>query len=108
MAEESKDTQEISAETPIGKLAAKGVRLSDTVSLVSLLIITWIGSMMYYHMQQTADANQNIAGAIKEWSASLSANTKQTRKMTCILSAPQETREAEYNQPYSKCNQALW
>jgi hypothetical protein len=102
---ESNDVQEISAETPVGKLAAKGVRLSDTISLVSLLVVVWSGSMMYFHMQQTAEANQNIATALNKLSDNLVSNNRQTKKLTCILSAPPERREAEYNLPYSQCNQ---
>lgn len=98
--------QEITVKTAVGSLAAKGFRVSDTIGLMTLLVVVALGAIMFQHMQQTAEANQNIATAINKLTASTIDNTRQQKKQTCLFSMPIERREQEYSLPYSQCNQA--
>lgn len=102
MSEQDEGGQGIKIETALGKLTAKG---QDTIGLISLLMTVALGALFYQHMQQTVEANQNIATALNKQTASIDANTKQQKKQTCLFSMPIEKREQEYSLPYSQCNQ---
>lgn len=96
---------DVSVETALGKVAAKGVRVLDIISLLTLLgVVTmlWGGAQILRavsdHEMRTDTINVAISGAIKEASRS-------QRMMTCILALPQEKRELEFMQPNSWCKQ---
>ena len=102
MAEEQ--TQEVEISNPIlGRLAAKGVRVSDMIGLLTLCGVIGLGFLGYLtiessaaHKVETEKSNNNIAIAIKQ-----SASAQ--RMMTCIISLPQERREQEFMQANSFC-----
>lgn len=94
---------EISADTPIGKLAAKGMRISDLIGLFTLLgVVTmmWSGVQLVQsiteHEVQTHSTNKEIITSIKE-------AAKAQRMNTCILSVSQDKREQEFMQPNGFC-----
>lgn len=107
---------DIGVETPIGKLAAKGFRLSDLIALLTLVTVVSTlvivlqiartldaheshGSIRTKELSDTARINSDqLISSVKEW-------TKQQKKLVCILSIPQEKREKEYMSPDSFCNQ---
>lgn len=105
--------QDLAVETPVGKLAAKGFRVSDTIALLTLVGVAVLSTLMYMHMQQADQTNAALLGAIKQQTEVLGKLTEEQRtanrnlrKQTCLFSMPPERREAEYSQPYSQCNLA--
>lgn len=100
---EENNKQDISIETPIGKLAAKGVRVSDMIGIITMI---GVAAMLYLslktvdvmgeHKIETKHAMESVASSIKE-------NARAGRLMTCIISMPQERREQEFTQLNSFC-----
>lgn len=95
--------QDISLETPIGKLAAKGVRTSDLIGIITLLGVAATAYSSLQNAQAVTDhkieskaINESIANSIKE-------GAKAQRMMTCIISMPQERREKEFTESNSFC-----
>ena len=101
---EQEQTQDIEISNPIlGRLAARGVRISDLIALLTFVVVLATAVLVWQaseagtrHTAETADVNKAIAGSIKQ-----SASAQ--RLMTCIISLPQERREQEFTQPNSFC-----
>ena len=105
MALDDKNGFEVSADTWFGRIAAKGVRVSDLIALltllgvVSALYLVWMSlQVLSSHEHQANAVNQEIAASIKE------AGRAQ-RMMTCVISLSQEKREQEFMQQNSFCKQ---
>lgn len=99
------DRTEITADTPLGKIAAKGLKLQDTIALFILIgmIAVIAGGIQVYktivdHQTHTEGWEKTFISAIKEAAMA-------QRMQTCILSVPQEKREQEYMSPNSFCRQ---
>jgi len=100
----SEDTQDIEISNPVlGRLAAKGIHISDMIGLITLCIVVALGFFALYaydianaHRIETMKSSEQIAISIKQ-----SASAQ--RLMTCIISLPQERREQEFTQPNSFC-----
>lgn len=101
---EQEQTQEVEISNPVlGRLAAKGVRISDMIGLLTLIVVIAIGFLGWQtidalgtHKVEAAQSNTALTGAIKNLAQS-------QRMMTCILSQPQDKREQEFIQPNSFC-----
>lgn len=97
---------EINADIPVlGKLAAKGVRVSDLIALLTLL---GVAAMVFFSWQivKTIDLHEvGTHGSNVEMTNSIKEATKQQKKLTCLLSVSQDKREKEYMNPNSFCNQ---
>ena len=102
MADEN--TQDVEISNPVlGRLAAKGVRVSDMIGLLTFCGVLGLGFLGWQtmeavgsHKKETATSNENIAISIKQSAAA-------QRLMTCIISLPQERREQEFTQANSFC-----
>lgn len=112
----SEEQMDLGVETPFGKLAAKGFRISDLMTLCCLIVVVG-NAMMTLQIAKTLDNHEigshtratelanKSTDSTKELTASIKESTKQQKKLVCLLSIPQEKREKEYMQPDSFCNQ---
>ncbi len=99
------DGMEISADTPVGRLAAKGVRVSD---LIGLLTLMGVSGAIYFSWQtsQSLTEHEKQANVVSmEIATSIRDAARSQRMMTCILSVSQERREQEFMQPNGYCHQ---
>ncbi len=101
---EQEQTQDIEISNPVlGRLAAKGVRISDMIGLLTLMGVIVAGVLGW----QTFAAVGKQTAAAAESSQSIAVSIKQSasaqRLMTCIISLPQDRREQEFTQPNSFC-----
>jgi len=100
----AEDTQDIEISNPVlGRLAAKGIRVSDMIGLITLCIVLGLSFFAAYayeiagaHRAETVKSSEQISVSIKQ-------NASAQRLMTCIISLPQERREQEFTQPNSFC-----
>ena len=101
---EKEPTQDIEISNPmLGKLAAHGARISDLLTLITLVV----GSITLALVIRSNDgiAEQRTATAARY--ADLAKSTREQlmaqRLMTCIIAMPQERRETEYVHTNSFC-----
>ncbi len=105
MQHEEENDLEVSADTPIGRLAAKGLRVSDIIALLTLLGVC---GMVFVGLQITkllADHDLHSADIQGRFVNSIREAAMAQRMNTCILSLPQDKREQEYMQPNGFCRQ---
>lgn len=101
---EQESTQEVEISNPVlGRLAAKGIRISDMIGLLTLCGVIAIGFLGWITLDAVGKqavsserSNDAIASAIKQSAVA-------QRMTTCIISLPQERREQEFTQPNSFC-----
>jgi len=103
--EDENDRMEVSAETPLGKLAAKGFRVSDIISLLTLLGVAGILFFGWMIVQLLGQHNLDSNAAQNKFANALRESAQAQRMNTCILSLPQEKREQEYMQANGFCRQ---
>lgn len=89
---------EVSADTPIGKLAAKGMRVSDFIALLTLVGVCSTSFFMYQLSLTLANHEAISSSSQRQFATTI-------RLQTCILAMPQEKREQEYMSPNSFCRQ---
>lgn len=98
---------DVEANTPLGKLAAKGIRTSDLISFVgigAMCVMVW---QIFEHKADAAEGDKAVVQAIKENSRetanAIREQAKATQKIaenvciqTCVMIAPQDNRERVY------------
>lgn len=97
------DQQDVFVETPLGKLRARGVRVSDLIGLVTLCIC---GAILYFVLSahdSVAEQRRTTLIRYSELGAILKAQVQSQRLMTCIISMPDVRRQQEYADPNSWC-----
>ena|SRR3990167_7477658 len=98
--------QEIEISNPVlGRLAAKGVRTSDLIGLLTFCGVVGLGFIGWQtseatgaHKAETAQSNTALTGAIRDLAGA-------QKMMTCIIAQPQDKREREFTQENSLCRQ---
>ncbi len=101
MAEEQQD---IEISNPVlGRLAAKGIRVSDMIGLLTFVGVLWIGSIGWMTFDAVGKQEINAVKASDNIAASIKQSASAQRLMTCIISLPQDRREQEFTQPNSFC-----
>lgn len=103
---EQEPSQDIEISNPVlGKLAAKGVRTSDIIGLLTFCCVVGVGFVGWQistalgaHKIETAQSNAALVGAIKDLAGS-------QKLMTCIIAQSQDKREREFTQENSLCRQ---
>ena len=109
------DRQEIDISNPVlGRLAAKGVRISDLLGLFTFVGVVSIGFLIW----KTTDAAVVERGAIVKEVAAQRKESEETnraligvmknvatsnRMTSCIISQPQDKRERQFTEPNSLC-----
>ena len=97
--------QEVSISNPIlGTLAAKGVRVSDLIGLITLIAVTFLAFFIFKlsttletHIRDSSDIIKLIIDANNR-------NASAQRLMACILSKDQPRRESEFANINSFCH----
>jgi hypothetical protein len=90
---EKDSLQDVSIETPIGKLAAKGVRVSDTIGLLTFVAVALIALALYFHKDDADKATKEFTIAVKEQSQSNKEQAQGLRYMACIVAEDQKDRK---------------
>ena len=88
--------KEIEVETPIGKLAAKGIRISDIGMFFTMCAIGYLIAILSAH---TVDAKE----AMSDHTKAIRAMTRAQNLTTCIMVVPMEQRKKEFSDPNSFC-----
>ena len=101
----TEEQQDIEISNPVfGRLAAKGIRVSDMIGLLTLIGVLGIGFLGW----MTFDAVGKQGVEASKMSSNIAVSIKQSasaqRLMTCIISIPQERREQEFMQSNSFCS----
>ncbi|MBU2249143.1 MAG: hypothetical protein KKD77_20520 [Gammaproteobacteria bacterium] len=107
--------QEIDISNPVlGRLAAKGVRISDLLGLFTFIGVLSIGFFIWKssdaavvergaivkevaaQRKEANETNRELIGALKSVAIS-------NRMTSCIISQPQDKRERQFTEPNSLC-----
>ena len=95
--------QELSVSTPFGNLAAKGVRISDILTILGVTI----GVITLYFVLRSYDAageqRMITAQRYSELQQSMKKQVEAQTLMTCIFSVPESRRENEFTTANSYC-----
>ena len=109
------ERQEIDISNPVlGRLAAKGVRISDLLGLFTFIGVVAVGFLLWKvadaaSAERTAivkEAAEQRRGSDETNKALISAlkSVATAQKMTsCIISQPQDKRERQFTEPNSLC-----
>lgn len=84
-------------------LSAKGKKASEVVAILSAIGVCLLAYMLFIHGEQAKETNAAVAASIKELASAQRNSVAAQREMTCIISLPQEKREAEFAAPYGFC-----
>jgi hypothetical protein len=100
----AEDTQDIEISNPVlGRLAAKGIRVSDMIGLITLCLVIGLSLFAFYAYDIAKSHSGDAVESSKQISVSIKQSAAAQRLMTCIISLPQERREQEFTQPNSFC-----
>lgn len=104
MAYEKEPSQDIEISNPVlGRLAAKGVRISDMIGLLTFVGVISVGSLAWMTLDAVGQQFATAAKSTEAIGSSIRQNAVAQRLMACIISMPQERREQEFTQPNSFC-----
>ena len=102
--DEQTSNDEVEIGTPFARLRAKG---TDTIIVLTFIIVVCSsvisGFLLWEHKRDAGDGERALAQAIKELSETTRRGNRAQREMNCLISLPQERREAEFNQPNGLC-----
>lgn len=112
------DKQDLAVETPIGKLAAKGVRISDLIGLLTFVAVAGAGAILYQHHATGLDRDQAMVATMKEISTTSKQQieemrltskeqVEEMRMQTCILMLDQNERKREMNGESRLCSRVV-
>lgn len=96
---------EVTAEVGPGglKLGGKSKQMAELIAIASACGTILVGYMLYAHAQDSKDRDTQIATAITKLADSQSKQAEAFREMTCLISLPQDKREAEFSSPFGMC-----
>jgi hypothetical protein len=95
--------KEIQVETPVGKLAAKGIRISDILTIIGTGISAFVLGVMLAHVADAKESWSQVTLAMSEHTKAIRAQTRAQNLTTCIMSVPMDRREKEFTDPNSFC-----
>ena len=101
--QEDEPLQEVSVSTPFGRLAARGVRTSDIIGLLTFCLVCLVLYFVLRTHDSAAEQRTVTAQRYNELGQIMKAQVQAQRMMTCILSIPQDRREREFTQQGSFC-----
>lgn len=101
--DDSDVVKEIVVETPVGKLAAKGIRISDILVIglavaVSALTVAFVG-----HKADAKEYSAAMTGALSEQTKAIKSLTRAQIITTCVMAMPMDRRESELREQASFC-----
>lgn len=83
---QAEETGELTARVAGQELAIKGVSINTIATVATLMLVTVLGVLYYYHGADTREASKELVGALKEM-------TQAAREQNCLISMPQDRRE---------------
>lgn len=91
--------------TPIFSASFRGkdVQLRDVILLLILGATALTAYAFWEHKTDRREADTMLAAAIRELSVAQRAQTSAQREMNCLISLPQDKREAEFNSSNGLC-----
>lgn len=92
--------ESVEAETPVGKIRVRG---TDLVAILTLIGVFASVFLMWDHRAVSSEGEKALASAINELSKATRAGNRAQREMNCLISLPQDRREAEFNSPNGLC-----
>lgn len=99
--------KEIAVETPVGRLAAKGIRISDIGMLVSVGAIAYLIAVSIAHKADAKEAWDQVTAAMADHTKAIRAMTRAQNLTTCIMSLPMDQRKREFSDPNSFCRRMV-
>lgn len=99
--------EEIAVETPLGKLAAKGIRISDIGMIIGVGAIAYLIAISLAHKADAKESWNQVTAALAEHSMAIRAQTRAQHLQTCIMSLPMERRQREFVDPNSSCRRMV-
>lgn len=113
--------------TPIGSITANGLkRTSEIIAILSLCIMAVLAYAFWTHTVDARDSDKEISGQLEKDREQRTKSSKEMREQfgrsqqqlvdairnqskevkiqTCILSLPQDQRQAQFDNPNSLCN----
>jgi hypothetical protein len=100
MSEQQEPTQDVSLETPLGKLAARGVRTSDIIGLMTLLAVSLVLSIIWRHDDTEAQTSREMVHTMKDL-------VDEARIQTCVLMLDPAERKREMSADSPMCNRVV-
>lgn len=101
MSEETESGGEI--KTPVGSVSFRGKRTAEFIAILSLCLLFLLGYVLWEHKADARDTGVSLRDAIKAMAEAQREGTVAQREMNCLISLPQDKREAEFYSPNSLC-----
>jgi hypothetical protein len=95
--------KEIVVETPVGKLAAYGIRISDIIAVGLAAGLSAVFFIVHAHNVEAKEYSAAMSAALYEQSKALRALTRAQILTTCVMAMPMERRERELREQTSFC-----
>lgn len=95
------EVEEVEVKTPAGSIRARG---TDIIAILALIGIALMAYALWDHKVDAKLNAEAFIGAIREMTVAQKDTTKMMRLQACIISQPQEKREAEFSSVNSFCN----
>lgn len=95
-------TSGLSIPVPWSKEPIKVLGLGTVMTLM-LVAVSLMAYVLWEHKGEAKAATDTFVSAVREMTAAQKDSTKQQRLMNCIISQPQEKREAEFSASNSFC-----
>lgn len=90
------DRGDLEVTTPLGKITGHNVRTSELLSILILVIVALTFWMVLEHKADARDNAAIISSSNKEVASAIRDFAQSNRKLTCVISLPQEQRQVEY------------
>lgn len=94
----SEDNTESSITTPLGGVSFKGKKTAEFIAILSMVGVLWVGWVLWEHKAEAKQDNNNIALAIREFTAAQRESTVVQRVTNCLMATKQDEREAKLAQ----------
>lgn len=89
--------------TPLGSISFRGKRAAEFISVLLAIGVGIMGYVLYDHKLDARDDDAALTAALNRLSESQDHMVQAQRELTCMLSLPQDKREAEFNSPNGLC-----
>ena len=100
-------TQDISLDTPIGKLNAKGTNLTTLFTVLTFCASLVTGSLVWAHMDAGEKRDIQFAKALMELVTTAKEQVEEIRIGNCILALEIPDRKKELTRETNLCNRVI-
>jgi hypothetical protein len=95
--------EDLKLETPIAKLAAKGVRVSDLISIGLAAGLSAVFFIVWAHAAAAEKYSVAMTSALTDQANAIRALTRAQILTTCVMAQPMPRRESEFSDSNSFC-----